>query len=263
MLDTGTVSIRAAARAETLGHVLRSISALAVWTIAAMTVLGEVGINLGPLVAGAGIAGVALGFGAQSLVKDFLAGIFILVEDQYGVGDIIDVGDISGAPVSGVVESVSLRSTRLRSVNGTVWHVPNGTILRVGNMSQQWARALLDVVVGYGADIDRAQQVIKRVADEVWQDPAWSGQVLEEPEVWGIEDLGADGVTIRLVVKTQPAEQFNVLRELRGRIKSALDDAGVEIPFPQRTVWVRRDPGSSTEVGPDDLDALADETSQT
>jgi len=259
MLDTGSLSIRAAARAETLGHVLQSISAFAVWAIAGMTILGELGINLGPLVAGAGIAGVALGFGAQSLVKDFLAGMFILVEDQYGVGDIVDVGELSGTPVSGTVEAVSLRATRLRSVNGTVWHVPNGTIMRVGNMSQQWARALLDVSVGYGADIEQVQGIIKRVADGVWQDPAWSGQVLEEPEVWGIEDLGADGVTIRLVVKTQPSEQFSVMRELRARLKHALDDAGVEIPFPQRTVWVRRDPGTSTEA--DDLDALADDSS--
>lgn len=259
VLDTGAISIRAAARAETLGHVLRSVSAFSVWTIAALTVLGEVGINLGPLVAGAGIAGIALGFGAQSLVKDFLAGIFIIIEDQYGVGDIIDVGDASGTLVSGTVESVSLRSTRLRSVNGTVWHVPNGTILRVGNMSQQWARALLDVLVAYGSDIDQAQAVIKRVADEVWQDPVWAGQVLEEPEVWGVENLAPDGVTIRLVVKTQPAEQFQVLRELRGRIKAALDEAGVEIPTPPRTVWVRRDPGTSAGVAEDDLDALADE----
>ncbi len=155
MLDTGQVSIRAAARAETLGHVLRSVSAFIVWSMAALTILGEVGINLGPLVAGAGIAGVALGFGAQSLVKDFLAGIFVIVEDQYGVGDIIDVGEDGGRAVAGTVESVSLRATRLRSVDGTVWHVPNGTILRVGNMSQQWARALLDISVGYAADIER------------------------------------------------------------------------------------------------------------
>ena len=261
VLDTSTLSLRAAARAETLGHVLRSVSAFAIWTIAGLTVLGEVGINLGPLVAGAGIVGVALGFGAQSLVKDFLAGIFILVEDQYGVGDIIDVGELSGPAVSGTVEAVSLRSTRLRSVNGTVWHVPNGTILRVGNMSQQWARALLDVSVAYGSDLDHAQVVIKRVADEVWQDPAWSGQVIEEPEVWGVEDLAADGVTIRLVVKTQPAEQFTVLRELRGRIKAALDAAGVEMPTAQRTIWVRRDPGTSAGVAEDDLDALADDDS--
>ena len=257
VLETGSVSIRAAARSQTLGHVLHSIAAVTVWTIATITILGELGIDLGPLIAGAGIAGIAIGFGAQSLVKDFLAGMFIIVEDQYGVGDIIDVGELSGTQVSGTVESVSLRATRLRSVNGTVWHVPNGTVARVGNMSQQWARALLDVSVAYGSDLDLAQTEIKRVADGLWQDPAWAGRVLEEPEVWGVEELAADGVTIRLVVKTLPAEQFKVLRELRVRIKQALDAAGVEIPTAQRTVWVRRDAGS--EATEDDLDALADE----
>lgn len=240
-LDTGAVSMRAAARAETLGHVLKSGAAFGVWTIAGLTILGEIGINLGPLIAGAGIAGIALGFGAQSLVKDVLAGLFILVEDQYGVGDVIDVGEEAGIRVSGTVESVSLRATRLRSVEGTVWHVPNGTVLRVGNMSQQWARALLDVSVGYGADIEEAQAIIKRVADEVWRDDDFAAVVLEEPEVWGVEDLGADGITIRLVVKTKPAAQWKVLRELRVRIKRALDAAGIEIPFPQRTVWVRNE----------------------
>ena len=261
VLDTGTVSIRAAARAETLGYVLHSVAAFTVWSLAIVTVLGEIGISLGPLIATAGIAGVALGFGAQSLVKDFLAGIFIIVEDQYGVGDIIDVGELSGTPVAGTVESVSLRATRLRSVNGTVWHVPNGTVLRVGNMSQQWARALLDVSVAYGSDLELAQAEIKRMADGLWEDPAWAGMVLEEPEVWGVEELAPDGVTIRLVVKTQPAEQFKVLRELRTRIKTALDAAGVEIPTAQRTIWVRRDPGVPGEPGEDDLDALADEPS--
>ena len=206
--------------------------------------LGELGVNLGPLIAAAGIAGVALGFGAQSLVKDFLAGIFILVEDQYGVGDIIDIGEVSGTLVTGTVEGVSLRATRLRSTNGTVWHVPNGTILRVGNMSQQWARALLDVSVVYGSDLDQAQAVIKRAADELWQDPAWSDEVLEEPELWGVENLAPEGVTIRLVVKTQPAEQFRVLRELRARIKAALDAVGVDLSSTQRTLVMQRDPAS-------------------
>ncbi len=262
MLDTGAVSIRSAARAETLGHILRSIATFVVWMIAAITILGEIGINLGPLIAGAGVVGVALGFGAQSLVKDFLAGLFILVEDQFGVGDIIDVGDLSGTQVTGTVEVVSLRTTRLRSVNGTVWHVPNGTVMRVGNMSQQWARALLDISVAYEADIDRTQAIIKEVADELWRHPDWRYKVLEEPEVWGIEDLGVDGVTVRLVIKTQPSAQFGVMRELRVRIKRALDAAGIEIPYPQRTVWVRRDEGSSMDVESGtglDLDDIADE----
>lgn len=262
MLDTGAVSIRSAARAQTLGHILRSIATFVVWMIAVITILGEIGINLGPLIAGAGVVGVALGFGAQSLVKDFLAGLFILVEDQFGVGDIIDVGDLSGTQVTGTVEVVSLRTTRLRSVNGTVWHVPNGTVLRVGNMSQQWARALLDISVAYEADIDRCQAIIKEVADEVWQHPDWRYKVLEEPEVWGVEDLGVDGVTVRLVIKTQPSAQFGVMRELRVRIKRALDAAGIDIPYPQRTVWVRRDEGSSIDVESGtglDLDDIADE----
>lgn len=253
-LDEDTVSVRAAPRAQTLGHVLRSIAAATVWSIATLTVLGELGINLGPLIAAAGIAGVALGFGAQSLVKDFLAGLFIVVEDQYSVGDIIDVGDVGGSLVTGAVESVSLRATRLRSTDGTVWHVPNGTVLRVGNMSQQWARALLDVSVAYGSDLDRAQAVIKQAADALWQDPAWSSDVLEEPELWGIESLAPEGVTIRLVVKTQPAEQFRVLRELRARIKAALDEAGVDIATTQRTLVMQRDPAlpvTPTEEGPD------------
>ncbi|MEO7429756.1 MAG: mechanosensitive ion channel family protein, partial [Acidimicrobiales bacterium] len=166
VLATGSPSLRTAARATTLGAVLRSLSGFVVWSLAGITILGELGINLGPLVASAGIAGLAIGFGAQSLVKDFLAGMFILIEDQYGVGDIIDAGEATGT-----VEAVTLRSTRVRDVNGTMWHIPNGQIARVGNMSQQWARALLDVSVAYGADIDVAQATIKRTADDLWRDP--------------------------------------------------------------------------------------------
>ena len=249
VLVTTGISLRGAARAQTLGVVMKSLSGFVIWAIAAITILGELGVNLGPLVAGAGIAGVALGFGAQSLVKDFLAGVFILVEDQYGVGDIIDAGEATGT-----VEAVSLRTTRLRDVSGAMWHIPNGQIVRVGNMSQQWARALLDVSVNYEADLAVAQDTIKRVADEVWRDPDWSHKVIEEPEVWGVEDFGADGITIRLVVKTQPSEQFQVLRELRLRLKTALDEAGIEIPYPQRTVWVRRADADEGDEIPEDLE---------
>ena len=255
IVDTGTVSLRSAARAQTLALVLRSIASVLIWTIAVTMILGELGVNLGPLIAGAGIAGVALGFGAQSLVKDFLSGIFMLVEDQYGVGDIVDVGEATGT-----VEAVTLRTTRIRSVEGTVWHVPNGTIDRVGNMSQQWARALLDVEVAYGTDIDEAQQVIKAVADGVAEDPAWRGRILEPPEVWGIESMGPDAMSIRLVVKTRPGDQFPVMRELRRRLSEAFLREGIEMPFPQRSVWVRRDAGSSHEVdGEEELLAPRDD----
>ena len=218
-------------RTETVGSVLRSISSIVIFGVSLATVLGEVGVELGPLIASAGIIGVALGFGAQNLVKDFLNGMFMILEDQYGVGDAIDAGEASG-----IVESVGLRVTRLRSVDGTVWHIRNGEIVRIGNMSQGWSRALLDVSVAYGTDIDHASEVIRRVADEVWHDEAVGVFVLEEPEVWGVEQLGADGIAIRLVVKTAPLEQWRVARELRRRIKTAFAAAGIEIPFPQRIV---------------------------
>jgi len=217
-------SVRAAARAETIGSVLRSLSTAVIYGIAFVTVLGELGINLAPIVASAGIAGVALGFGAQSLVKDFLSGMFMLVEDQYGVGDIIDVG-----VATGTVEAVGLRTTRLRDVNGTVWHVPNGQINRVGNKSQEWARALLDVALPYRTDIRKAEALIKQVADELWHDDKWRPKLLEEPEVWGVESMSQDGIAIRVGIKTKPSEQFSVMRELRTRIKECLDEEGVEV----------------------------------
>jgi moderate conductance mechanosensitive channel len=241
----GPESLRSAARATTLSHLLRSATTVVVWTIAGVMILGELGVALGPLIAGAGIAGVALGFGAQSLVKDFISGTFMLIEDQYGVGDIIDAGEASGT-----VEAVSLRTTRLRDVNGTVWHIPNGNIPRIGNMSQQWARALLDVSLATDTDVDHAQDVIKRVADSVWNDSDWHGEILEEPEVWGVERLGPDAIVIRLVVKTKPAEQFTVMRELRRRLLEAFAAEGVELPDPGRVVWVEREAGTSQESEP-------------
>ena len=238
-MSPAVASERRRQRAETIGSVLRSSASIVVFGVAIATVLSEFEIDLGPAIAGAGIVGVALGFGAQNLVKDFLNGIFMILEDQYGVGDAVDVGEASG-----IVESVALRTTRLRSVDGTVWHVRNGEVLRVGNMSQGWSRALLDVSVAYGTDVDHASAVIKRVADEVWQGERVGAFVLDEPEVWGVEELGADGIAIRLVVKTAPLEQWKVARELRRCLKDAFDAEGIEIPFPQRALWIRKDPES-------------------
>lgn len=248
-LDTSAtprVNARRAQRAEAIGAVLRSITTAVIYTVATFMALGELGMNLGPLIASAGIVGVALGFGAQSLVKDFLSGIFMLVEDQFGVGDIVDVGEASG-----VVEGLSLRTTRIRDVEGTVWHVPNGEIRRVGNKSQDWARALLDIEVGYGSDIEAVSGVIKQVADAMWHEEKYHHEViLEEPEILGVENLGADGIVIRLVVKTRPSEQFRVSRELRQRVKAAFDDARIEIPFPQRTIWHRFEEGTDPTALP-------------
>ena len=220
-------------RAETLGAMLRSGTTIVIFTIAGFMALAEFDVNLGPLIASAGIVGIALGFGAQSLVRDFLTGIFMLVEDQYGVGDIVDVGEAAG-----VVEEVKLRTTKIRDVHGTLWHIPNGEIHRVANKSQEWARAVLDVEVAYDTDIAHAMAVIKRVAVSVWEDALDHATVLEEPQIWGVEEFGASAIAIRLVLKVEPSEQFAVAREVRRRLKVAFDEEGIEIPFPQRTIWM-------------------------
>jgi moderate conductance mechanosensitive channel len=233
--STMTYSLRRAQRADALGALATSIARAIVWTIAVLTILSTAfGISLGPFIAGAGILGIAIGFGAQDLVKDFISGVFMLAEDQYGVGDIVDVGDAVG-----VVEGITLRTTRIRDVTGTLWHVPNGEITRVGNMSQEWARALLDIGVAYGTDIDAASELIQRVASEMAQEEDYLETFLDDPEIWGVENLGNDSVDIRLVIKTEPGKQYAIARELRRRIKNAFDAAEVEIPFPQRTVWLR------------------------
>ncbi len=221
-------------RAQALGTVLRSLVSVVVWGVTALIVLAEFGVNLGPILAGAGIVGIALGFGAQSLVRDFLSGLFMLAEDQYGIGDVIDVGDASG-----VVEEIRLRTTRLRDLNGNVWFFPNGEIRRVANKSQLWSRAVLDIGVAYGADLDLATRAIKEAADSVWRDALPGATILEEPTVLGVEDLSDSAVVIRLMLKVDPGEQWAVSRLVRRRIKDGLDAAGVEIPFPQQTVWLR------------------------
>ena len=223
------------ARLASISLVVGSTTSVIIWSIAIIMALGETGLDLAPLIAGAGIAGVALGFGAQSLVKDCIAGLFMLLEDQYGVGDVVDLDEATG-----VVEKISLRTTVLRGVDGTVWHVPNGEVTRVGNKSQLWSVAVIDVDVAYDCDLASARQVILDGATELVASDEWSDAVLDEPQLLGVEALGADGITIRLTVKVEPGTQWGLQRALREAIKSALDRAGIDIPFPQRTIWVRR-----------------------
>lgn len=226
LVDTQPMSeTRRAQRAETIGAVLRSVASILIWSIAVLTILEELGVNLAPLLAGAGIAGIALGFGAQSLVKDFVSGIFMLLEDQYGVGDVIDTG-----VATGTVEGVSLRTTRVRDVDGVVWHVPNGVIARLGNKSQQWARALLDVAIAYDADVAAAIDAIEQVADDLWHDPDFASVILSEPTVLGVESLTPGRVVVRVTVRTRPQQNVRVERELRTRVKTALDTAGIATP---------------------------------
>jgi moderate conductance mechanosensitive channel len=230
------VNPRKAQRVDALGAVVLSIGTVVVWSLAAMTVLGSFGLELAPMIAGAGVVGLALGFGAQNLVRDFLSGMFMLAEDQFGIGDVVDLGEAVG-----VVEGMSLRTTRIRDVNGSLWHVPNGEIHRVANMSQEWARTLLDVGVAYDTDIDQAAATILAAARALAADDGFAENFLDEPEILGVQELGADSVDIRVVIKTRPGVQWAMARELRRRIKYALDDAHIEIPFPQRTMWLRTD----------------------
>ena len=227
--------LRAKARAETLAGVLRSVALIAIWSLTGLLALGELEINLGPLIAGAGIVGIAIGFGAQAVVRDFLSGVFMMVEDIYSVGDDIDFGKGRGT-----VERVTLRSTSIRTRQGVVWNVPNGKIDFVANYSQLWARAQVDIEVSYNCDLREAMQAIRRAGEEMWADPEWGGDELSEPpEVKGVQELGESGISIRVRAKTEPSVQWRTERELRLRIKEALDAAGIEMPYPHRTVTVQ------------------------
>jgi len=181
------------------------------------------GIPLGPLLASAGVAGVALGIGAQSLVKDFLSGIFLIMEDQYGVGDVIDTGEAIGT-----VEEVTLRITRLRDANGVTWYVRNGEIIRVGNRSQGFATAIVDMPVSYSESVERVVAVLREAATAMGADPVWADKFVEEPEVLGVESIVGMTMTIRTVAQCVPGENFAVQREMRERLKAALDAADVK-----------------------------------
>ncbi len=242
---TALLSERRSQRAETIASILRSIVSFAVLGIAAMTVMSEVGVDLAPIIASAGIVGVALGFGAQNLVKDFLSGIFMLLEDQYGVGDVIDAGEASGT-----VEGVGLRITRLRDVHGTVWYVRNGEIVRIGNKSQGYAQVVLDVPMAHRADLEQAGGIMKETADAQWQDPDWADAILEEPKYLGVEQINTDGVVLRLTVKVRPGEQWRVGRELRLRIKERFDAAELELAQVAGGIFMRTERSDETGQTP-------------
>jgi small conductance mechanosensitive channel len=214
-------------RAEAIGSVLRSFASFVVLGIAVVLVLGELGIDLAPIVASAGVVGVALGFGAQNLVKDFIAGIGIILEDQYGVGDVVDLGEASGT-----VEAVGLRITRLRDAHGVVWYARNGEILRVGNKSQGYAQVVIDMPVAHDTDLERCRTVMQEVADQMHADEAWSDVLLAPPESLGAEDVTAQGVVMRVQVRTTSAAQWRAGRELRMRLSERFVAEGIRTPSP-------------------------------
>lgn len=220
------LSERRSQRAKTIGSVLRSLTSFIVLGIASVLILGVLGLDLAPLIASAGIAGLALGFGAQNLVKDFLSGIFMMLEDQYGVGDMVDLGEANG-----VVEAVGLRVTTVRDATGTVWYVRNGEVLRVGNKSQGYAVAVIDLPLAHSADLTKATSLAESVSRDVTAAPPLTEHVLEPPVVLGIESVTVDAVTLRLTVKVEAGQQWSVQRALRAAIKSAFDQAGIPTPY--------------------------------
>jgi small-conductance mechanosensitive channel len=228
-------------RSATLTQALSYVIRILVWTMTILLLLGQFDINLGPLLAGAGIAGVALGFGAQSLVKDFLSGFFILLENQYGVGAGITV-NVSGQIVSGKVEGVSLRTTEIRSFDGTLHVIPNGNILYAGNRSKGWARAIVDVRVGLDEDLDRARETLEELFEELKAEEAFQGAFFSGPQVLGVERVGDHDVVLRATAEVRPTRKGDLERELRVRIKRRFDERGIRAPIAPAT---RSDGGST------------------
>ena len=227
---------------NTLSSVVESGGRLIVLVIAGMMVLSKLGLNIAPLLASAGVVGIAIGLGAQSLIRDFIGGFLILIEDQFGVGDVISVNNFVGT-----VEHLSLRRTGLRGLDGSFTIVPNGDVRAVQNLTKDWSRALVDVDISYDDDVDHAIAVLTELLDGIQQDPDLGEAVLEPANILGVQALGPYQVTIRLMVKTKPMEQWRVQRELRRRIKHALNSSGVTIPYPHNVTVFRSANGQDSD----------------
>lgn len=218
-------------RAHTLGNILRHAFLIVLTFVAVLMILGELGIQLGPLLATAGIGALAIGFGAQSLVKDVIGGFFIILENQYRIGDVIEV-----AGVSGLVESVSLRKTVLRDLQGKVHTIPNGEIKVVSNLSKEWSRSVLDLGISYGEDIDQMIELLTQIGKELESEEPFKSAILEPFQILGVEKFDESQMVIRMMVKTAPLKQWDVGRELRRRIKTRFDEKGIQLPYPHRVL---------------------------
>jgi small conductance mechanosensitive channel len=218
-------------RAQTLGSLFTNVALVFVITITLLTVL-SVFINIGPLLASVSVVGLAISFGAQSLVKDVISGTFILLEGQFGIGDVVRMGDTAG-----MVEKMTLRTTVLRDLHGVVHTIPNGEITRVSNLTKTWSRAVIDVSVAYGEDVDVVIATLRQIGADFEQDPEWGPLLVESPEVLGVENLADSGVIVRMTAKTLPLKQWEVSRELRRRIKKRFDADGIEIPYPHLKIY--------------------------
>jgi small conductance mechanosensitive channel len=243
---TPIANARRTQRARTIGSVLRSTAGIVVGSIVVLLILDQVGVNIAPFIASAGIIGVAFGFGAQSLVKDFLSGLFMLLEDQYGVGDVVDVG-----AAQGTVEAVGLRVTKVRDADGTLWYVPNGSMLKVGNKTQGWANAVVEVKVDYFADLDQVQELLVGVAAELAKDPELGPSMEGSATVNTAEDLTFDAVTVKLVQRTAPARQWAVARALRSAVRQALEAADVPLAGQREALEAHRERATPTDATTD------------
>ena len=223
------MSARREQRAEALGQLLKSIATFTVLSIGLLLILAQIGVNLGPLIASAGVIGVALGFGAQTMVKDFLSGVFLVLEDQFGVGDFVDLG-----PATGTVEEVTLRITRVRDMSGVVWYVRNGEILRVANQSQGWTLASVDIPIAYDESLDVVREAIQAVAEDMYADPQYDEMLLGKPSFAGVESVSGDAMFIRVLAKAAPEKQIPLTRAIRVRIKEEFDRRGVRVPVVAR-----------------------------
>ncbi len=226
LLASPLAAVRVVQRTRTLGSVLNNVASAVIVIVAVLLIVTTIDAKItGAFSLITAALGAGLGFGAQNIVKDVLNGLFMVAEDQLGVGDVVDLG-----PATGVVEGVGIRVTQIRDVNGTVWFVRNGEILRVGNMSQGWSRVIVDLAVPYDVDVDAVQERMLATATELGSDSKWRSRVLEQPEIWGIESISADAVVIRLVMKARAGSKDDVARELRARLKAALDAMDIELP---------------------------------
>ena len=218
-------------REDTLIRIFNGALGIIILTIAILMILQEAGIEIGPILAGAGIVGLAFGFGGQYLIRDLIAGLFIILENQYRIGDVVNI-DSTG----GLVEDISLRMTTLRDLNGTVHHIPHGEVKKVSNLSKKFARVNLDLGISYGSDIEHVREVVDKVGLELAEDPAFKDSIINPPKFLRINDFGDSAIIIKVLGDTKPLKQWEVTGELRKRLKEAFDKEGIEIPFPQRVV---------------------------
>jgi moderate conductance mechanosensitive channel len=224
-------------RADTLSRVLVNAGQVVVILIAAFMLLAELEINIAPILAGVGVAGIAIGFGAQSLIKDLIAGLFIILENQYRVGDVVRISDVAG-----LVEDINLRRTVLRDINGIAHVVPNGEIRVASNLTKEWARVNLNVSVAYSEDLDHVISVINRVGNELANDPVWAPSILTPPQALRVDKLADSGIEIKILGDTKAMQQWSVMGELRRRLKKAFDEEGIEIPWPHTKVYFGNSP---------------------